>query len=93
MITCRDDGWLPAALEAVRIEGFAVVTDVLDDEFLDTTRIAMDRALRAVTEEVGHDRLVRAKHGEGFSLIGEAAVEGEDPHWSGDPVGGSKRGG
>ena len=55
----RED-WLDLTLAALRDDGCAVVTDVLDETFLAKTRDAMYDTQRAIREEVGEERLVRA---------------------------------
>ena len=48
------------AVAALRDDGCAVVTDVLDDSFLAQTREAMYGVQRAIREEIGEERLDRA---------------------------------
>ena len=61
MIDCkRDAGWLAAALEAMRVEGFVAVSSVIDGHVLDRIRKAMYAAQEAIVAEVGPERLRRA---------------------------------
>jgi ectoine hydroxylase-related dioxygenase (phytanoyl-CoA dioxygenase family) len=52
--------WVPLVLEAVRRVGYAVVEDVLDETFLEKTRVALRKAQRAIVSDVGEERLRRA---------------------------------
>ena len=56
----RNRNWERKVLEEVRSVGYAVVEDVLDDSFLQTTREAMYRTQEAIVRDVGVDRLLRA---------------------------------
>jgi ectoine hydroxylase-related dioxygenase (phytanoyl-CoA dioxygenase family) len=56
----RDADWLDQTLEALRHLGCAVVTDVVDEEFLALTRAAMYGAQRSIRDDVGEGRLTRA---------------------------------
>jgi ectoine hydroxylase-related dioxygenase (phytanoyl-CoA dioxygenase family) len=59
--TSKDStSWLPEAIEALRVAGCAVVTDVLDAPFLQATRAAMYAVQDAIARDVGAERLVRA---------------------------------
>jgi ectoine hydroxylase-related dioxygenase (phytanoyl-CoA dioxygenase family) len=61
LIDCkRDAGWLTGALEAMRLQGFAAVTSVIDGHMLDRVRKAMYEAQKAIAAEVGAERLQRA---------------------------------
>jgi ectoine hydroxylase-related dioxygenase (phytanoyl-CoA dioxygenase family) len=55
-----EDGWLEPAVEALDFLGCAVVTDALDDAYLEQTRAAMYRAQDAIRSDVGEERLERA---------------------------------
>ncbi len=59
-ISCKQDNWTEQAVAALRFDGCAVVTDVVDDGFLAQTREAMYDAQRAIRAEMGEERLVRA---------------------------------
>jgi ectoine hydroxylase-related dioxygenase (phytanoyl-CoA dioxygenase family) len=60
-LSCRrDTDWVDQTIAALRYAGCAVVTDVLDDDFLALTREAMYGAQRAIHAEIGHERLDRA---------------------------------
>jgi ectoine hydroxylase-related dioxygenase (phytanoyl-CoA dioxygenase family) len=60
-LSCRrDNDWVDQTIAALRYAGCAVVTDVLDDDFLARTREAMYGAQRAIHAEIGHERLDRA---------------------------------
>jgi ectoine hydroxylase-related dioxygenase (phytanoyl-CoA dioxygenase family) len=64
MFDLNDDRWLVKTVDNVRHLGFAVVTGVMADDQLDATREAMYRVQRAITDDVGADRLQRAgEHG------------------------------
>jgi ectoine hydroxylase-related dioxygenase (phytanoyl-CoA dioxygenase family) len=56
-----DADWLPDTLDALRYAGCAVVTDVLSPELLDRIRPAMYEARAKTLEEVGKERLDRAR--------------------------------
>ena len=56
----RNRNWERKVIEEVRSAGYAVVEDVLDDSFLQTTRAAMYRTQEAIVRDVGVDRLLRA---------------------------------
>lgn len=61
LIDCKQsDGWLATVLESLCIVGYAVVTNVLDQEFLHTTRTAMYAARDKIRADVGEERLRRA---------------------------------
>ena len=55
-----DENWLDRSLAAFAEDGCFVVTDVLDDAFLEQTRQAMYRTQQAIRDEVGQERLERA---------------------------------
>jgi ectoine hydroxylase-related dioxygenase (phytanoyl-CoA dioxygenase family) len=60
-IDCKKDaGWLPKALEAMRMLGFVTVSGVLDAAMLGRIREAMYRAQKAIVSDIGADRLQRA---------------------------------
>lgn len=56
----RDADWLIRALEGLRHLGCAVVTEVLDVDFLAATREALYRVEAAILAAVGRERLARA---------------------------------
>jgi len=59
-----DEGWLEKTIGSLRHVGFAVVTGVLDDNQIETTRDAMYRVQQAIRDDIGADRLQRAgEHG------------------------------
>jgi ectoine hydroxylase-related dioxygenase (phytanoyl-CoA dioxygenase family) len=61
LIDCKKDaGWLTRALDAVRLQGFAAVSSVIDHDALARIRKAMYAAQQAIVAEVGPDRLLRA---------------------------------
>jgi ectoine hydroxylase-related dioxygenase (phytanoyl-CoA dioxygenase family) len=61
--TCssREQDWLENTLDAVRYSGAGIVTDVLSPELLGRIREAMYEAQEHTLEEVGKDRLDRAR--------------------------------
>jgi ectoine hydroxylase-related dioxygenase (phytanoyl-CoA dioxygenase family) len=60
-IDCKkDSGWLAKSLETMRALGFVAVSGVLDAPRLTRIREAMYRAQKAITAEIGQDRLQRA---------------------------------
>jgi ectoine hydroxylase-related dioxygenase (phytanoyl-CoA dioxygenase family) len=61
--TCssREADWLTNTLDAVRYSGAGIVTDVLAPELLTRIRPAMYRAQERALEEVGKERLDRAR--------------------------------
>jgi ectoine hydroxylase-related dioxygenase (phytanoyl-CoA dioxygenase family) len=56
----RDTRWLPFVIEALKYAGCAVVTNVVDEPFLEQTRRCMYAAQAAIRREVGADRLDHA---------------------------------
>lgn len=56
-----ESDWLIHALDALVYAGAAVVTDVLSPALLDRVRVAMYEAQERTLEEVGQDRLDRAR--------------------------------
>jgi ectoine hydroxylase-related dioxygenase (phytanoyl-CoA dioxygenase family) len=60
IVSCKQNGWLEQAIAAVRDDGCAAVTDVLDDDFLTQTRERMYAVQRAIRDEVGEEKLTRA---------------------------------
>jgi ectoine hydroxylase-related dioxygenase (phytanoyl-CoA dioxygenase family) len=60
VLDCRDEGWLPLTLEALRYDGCAGIMAVLDFPFLDETRARMYQVQQRIRQEVGDDRLQRA---------------------------------
>jgi ectoine hydroxylase-related dioxygenase (phytanoyl-CoA dioxygenase family) len=60
MLSCKEPAWLSYSLEALDRSGYAIVTDVLDDAFLQRSRDAMYGARDRILEEVGAERLKRA---------------------------------
>jgi len=59
-LSCHDNDWLDRSLAAFAEDGCFVVTDVLDDGFIEETRAAMYRTQQAIRDDVGQDRLERA---------------------------------
>jgi ectoine hydroxylase-related dioxygenase (phytanoyl-CoA dioxygenase family) len=59
-ISASDPGWLPIALEALRFQGCAIVTDVVDSNTLAQTREAAYETQARIRAELGEDRLDRA---------------------------------
>jgi ectoine hydroxylase-related dioxygenase (phytanoyl-CoA dioxygenase family) len=53
--------WLENALDGLKYAGAAIITDVLDQELLDRVRTAMYEAQKRTLEEVGQERLDRAR--------------------------------
>jgi len=61
LIDCKTDrDWLTRALEAMRTQGFAAVSSVIDARTLDRIRKAMHAAQEAIVAEIGAERLQRA---------------------------------
>jgi ectoine hydroxylase-related dioxygenase (phytanoyl-CoA dioxygenase family) len=61
VVDCHtEDDWLPLTLEALRYDGAAVVTGVLSDALLETTRLRMYRVQEQVVAAVGAERLQRS---------------------------------
>jgi ectoine hydroxylase-related dioxygenase (phytanoyl-CoA dioxygenase family) len=56
----RQSDWLELVIEGMRIDGCAIVENVLDGDFLEGTRAAMYRAQEAIQTEVGREKLDRA---------------------------------
>ena len=56
----RDHDWLERTLADLRYRGCAVVTEVLDLDFLSETRAAMYEVQAAIRGDVGEERLARA---------------------------------
>jgi ectoine hydroxylase-related dioxygenase (phytanoyl-CoA dioxygenase family) len=56
----QNPAWKSSALEALRVDGFAIVDGVLEARFLDLTRAALRRAHSAIVGDVGQERLSRA---------------------------------
>src|SRR6266446_10949075 len=56
----RNRNWEREVLEEVRSLGYAIVEDVLDFSFIQTTRDAMYRVQDAILLDVGEERLLRA---------------------------------
>ena len=59
-VDCRQDGWLEETLENLRLVGYGVVENVLDEELIEETRDAMYDAQGRIREDIGVDRLERA---------------------------------
>lgn len=53
--------WLSQVLEAVRHQGYALIADVLDADFVDTTRRRMYDVQARIRADVGEERLQRAR--------------------------------
>jgi ectoine hydroxylase-related dioxygenase (phytanoyl-CoA dioxygenase family) len=61
VVDCRRDGdWLALTLEALRHEGCAVVSGVMDPPFVEETRRRMYQVRSPIVAAVGEDRLRRA---------------------------------
>lgn len=63
MITldCKDDpNWLQQAVEGLRNVGYAIVANVLDQSFLESTRTALYSAQKSILAAIGEERLKRA---------------------------------
>jgi len=56
-----DSGWLQKLSEAIRYDGCAVVSDVLAAELIGRTRTAMYEVQKRIYEDVGTERLARAR--------------------------------
>lgn len=59
--TTSDQGWQAAVAAAVSQSGVAVIEGVLDAAFLTECRDAMYRAQQAILEDIGRERLERAR--------------------------------
>jgi ectoine hydroxylase-related dioxygenase (phytanoyl-CoA dioxygenase family) len=59
-VSRRESRWLDHVAEALRFEGYAVVTEVLPPDLLDAARPALYSAQRQILREVGAERLRRA---------------------------------
>lgn len=60
-VNCRgDEGWLDAALVALREDGYCVVEEMLDKHRIPEIRAAMYRAQCSIRVQVGEERLRRA---------------------------------
>jgi hypothetical protein len=60
-VDCKQEtGWLPLVCESLRHDGAAVVTGVLDADFLAETRRRLYLVQRMIVEDVGEARLQRA---------------------------------
>ncbi len=57
LVSLKDDRWLDLTLQALRDDGYGVVTGVLSEEFVDRTRSALRRARDGIVAEIGEDRL------------------------------------
>ncbi len=53
-------GWLPAALDQLRGQGYAIVEGVLSADLIEKTRAAMYRVDEQIGREIGKERLERA---------------------------------
>ena len=60
-ISLRKTNWLSRLQQEVKIEGFAVIEEFLSSSFLEETREAMYFALNEVTNQIGDERISRAK--------------------------------
>lgn len=56
----KDPQWLAKSLEALRIDGCAIVEGVLDEDFLKVTEEKMFAVQRKICEALGKERLVKA---------------------------------
>src|SRR4051812_3592262 len=59
-LSCHDNDWLDWSLAAFAEDGCFVVTDVVEESFLEQTREAMYGTQRAIRDQVGQERLERA---------------------------------
>lgn len=59
-LSARHPGWLDDAVHGVRVDGFAIVEDVLDRNLLARAREAMYAVRERIVADVGADRLERA---------------------------------
>jgi ectoine hydroxylase-related dioxygenase (phytanoyl-CoA dioxygenase family) len=59
-LSCRQHEWTDRAVAALETDGCAVVTEVLDADFLARTREAMYQTQQRIRAAVGEDRLTRA---------------------------------
>jgi ectoine hydroxylase-related dioxygenase (phytanoyl-CoA dioxygenase family) len=59
--SCTEEDWLATTLDAVKYSGAGIVTDVLSPELLARIRAAMYEAQARTLEEVGQERLDRAR--------------------------------
>jgi ectoine hydroxylase-related dioxygenase (phytanoyl-CoA dioxygenase family) len=60
MNDATDPRWLALALDDLRLEGYAIVKNVLDGDFIERTRAALYSAYEDVKKTVGTERLARA---------------------------------
>ena len=60
MISQRQPGWLHEVLEGLRLNGFAVVVDVLGAQEIEALRPALYAGRDRIEAEIGRDRLARA---------------------------------
>ena len=57
-IDCKkDERWLELAVAALRVDGCAVVLNVLDEPLIEETRAALYRVQQRIRDDVGEDRL------------------------------------
>jgi len=59
-VSAKDDTWLDFALTALRDHGYAIVTGVLAQDFIERIREALYRVREAILSEIGPARLERA---------------------------------
>ncbi|HTU82389.1 MAG TPA: phytanoyl-CoA dioxygenase family protein [Candidatus Acidoferrales bacterium] len=60
IVSTRDENWLSFVSEAVRLEGYAIVTDVLTPAFGEEARRRMYLAQEKIRAEIGEERLKRS---------------------------------
>lgn len=56
----KDSEWLSLALEAVRVQGFSIVTNVVEDAIVQETRDRLYGVQAAIAADIGQDRLEAA---------------------------------
>jgi ectoine hydroxylase-related dioxygenase (phytanoyl-CoA dioxygenase family) len=59
-VDCRAEDWLEQTLVDLRYLGYAVVTEVLDQDLIEETRAAMYATQESIRADIGDDRLSRA---------------------------------
>ena len=59
-VSTREANWVAQVSEAVRLEGYAIVTDVLTAQFCAEARARMYLAQEKIRQEIGDERLARS---------------------------------